>query len=150
MLESSNRREQIGQLTDPAFALKAQVDLWNRSDRWVIYYRDGYCQKIVAKNAADANKIYNGVSKDYAKILWNNGKVIHKYGGGEWTLNCIQDAERSSDIAQLQHDQENDSDYQKSNDQNAKYMKGAISHNSNGIANNSKENATLRAEFTSS
>lgn len=104
MLESSNRREQIGQLTDPALALKAQVDLWNRSDRWVIYYRHGYCQKIVAKNAADANKIYNGVSPDYAKILWNDGKVIHKYGGEEWTLSCIQEAERSSDIAQLQHD----------------------------------------------
>jgi len=75
--------------------LKAQVNLWDRDERWVIYYRAGYCQKIVAKSAADAEKIYNGVSSDYAKILYHDGKVLHKFGGDEWTLDCIQVADRS-------------------------------------------------------
>lgn len=150
MLETSNRREQMNQLTDPALALKTQVDLWNRSDRWVVYYRDIYCQKIVAKSEKAANKIYNGISKDYAKILWNDGKVIHKFGGEEWTLSCIQEAERSSDIAQLQHDSDIDGDYEDSNDKNIKIMSADISKNSNGIAKNSKGNADLRTRFTAS
>jgi hypothetical protein len=103
MLETNNRREAFSQLNDPAVALKSQIDLWERSDEWTIYFRDNYCQKIVAKTEADAHKIYNGISKDYAKIIWHDQKVIAKYGGEPWTLNCIQTAQRSHDIAQLEH-----------------------------------------------
>ena len=112
MLEASTRKEEVGQLkdqqTDPALALKAQVNLWDRDERWVIYYRAGYCQKIVAKSAADAEKIYNGVSKDYAKILYHDGKVLHKFGGNEWTLDCIQVADRSHQVAHLESEQTGD------------------------------------------
>ena len=76
MLETNNRREEFSQLNDPAVALKSQIDLWERSDEWTIYFRDNYCQKIVAKTEADAHKIYNGISKDYAKIIWHDQKVI--------------------------------------------------------------------------
>lgn len=111
--EALTRKEEVGQLkdlqSDPALGLKAQVDLWDRDERYVIYYRAGYCQKIVAKSAADAEKIYNGVSKDYAKILYHDGKVLHKFGQHEWTLNCIQVADRTHQVAQLESEQSGDS-----------------------------------------
>jgi len=103
MLETSNRREAIGQLNDPAVALKSQIDLWERSDEWTIYFRDNYCQKIVAKSEAAAQKIYNGISRNYAKILWHDNKVLEKYGGAPWTLNCIQTAQQNHNVAELEH-----------------------------------------------
>ena len=69
MLETSNRREAISQINDPAVALKSQIDLWERGDEWTVYFRDHYCQKIVAHSFEHAQNIYNGISGAYAKIL---------------------------------------------------------------------------------
>ena len=74
MLETSNRREAIAQINDPAVHLKSQIDLWEgkRGDEWTVYFRDAYCQKIVAHSLDHAQSIYDGISSDYAKILWHN------------------------------------------------------------------------------
>jgi hypothetical protein len=74
MLETSNRREAIAQINDPAVHLKSQIDLWEgkRGDEWTVYFRDHYCQKIVAHSLDHAQSIYDGISSDYAKILWHN------------------------------------------------------------------------------
>lgn len=104
MLETSNRREAISQINDPAVALKSQIDLWERGDEWTVYYNSGYCRKTVAHSLDHAQSIYDGISSAYAKILWHNDKVIDKYGGEPWTLECIQVAQRSHDVAELQHD----------------------------------------------
>ena len=75
MLETSNRREAIAQINDPAVHLKSQIDLWERKKsgyEWTVYFRDAYCQKIVAHSLDHAQSIYDGISSDYAKILWHN------------------------------------------------------------------------------
>jgi hypothetical protein len=92
MLETSNRRQEFKNMEnlnekDSAMNVKEQIELWEKN-QWVIYFRHGYCQKITASSKADAVKQYNAI-KDYAKILWHNGKVVEKFGGNPWTLNCI-------------------------------------------------------------
>ena len=74
MLETSNRREAIAQINDPAVHLKSQIDLWEgkRGDEWTVYYNSKYCRKIVAHSLDHAQSIYDGISSDYAKILWHN------------------------------------------------------------------------------
>mgnify|MGYP001030669542 FL=1 len=64
MLETSNRREAIAQINDPAVHLKSQIDLWEgkRGDEWTVYYNSEYCRKTVAHSLEHAQSIYDGIS----------------------------------------------------------------------------------------
>ena len=91
LLETSTRQDEIATLKpeeDETTAVMNGIDLFNDS-KWVVYYRHSYCQKMVFKTEAEAKEEYSKVSKDYAKIIFHDGKVIAKYGGAEWTRNCI-------------------------------------------------------------
>ena len=105
MLETDNRKEAIYAIQHPsdedhARTVSDQIDLWEKN-QWVVYFRSGYCQKISVKSKAEAVAEYNKISRNYAKIIWHNGKVVEKYVGNPWTLDCIQEAERSDDIHRL-------------------------------------------------
>jgi len=43
-------------------------------------------------NEADARAAYNGISQDYAKILYNRGAKIEEFGGGTWVNKCLEQA----------------------------------------------------------